>query len=108
MIDNVDAYLPYVFYKGEMEGVAIKTEPDSESRRGANILKLRVQLNQRASCHSKSSFISEPSMLTDTLAQKYSTDFETSSYVRQHDLPICISDLTVITVTFPQITVGWL
>ena len=45
MIDNVDVYLPYIFYKGEMEGVAIKTEPDSESRRGANILKLRVQLN---------------------------------------------------------------
>ena len=45
MIDNVDVYLPYIFYKGEMEDVAIKTEPDSESRRGANILKLRVQLN---------------------------------------------------------------
>ena len=45
MIDNVDVDLPYIFYEGEMEGVAIKTEPGSESRQGANILKLRVQLN---------------------------------------------------------------
>ena len=45
MIDNVDVYLLYIFYKGEMEDVAIKTEQGSESRQGAHILKLRVQLN---------------------------------------------------------------